>query len=58
MKEALILLNYKDVNNFFRIKHYFDNCFEFNKHIDYKSKADLSKLYTIINKSINIYRNK
>lgn len=56
MKQAILILGYQDINNIIRIIHYFDDCFEFYIHIDKKSKADLSRLYTIKNKSINIYR--
>lgn len=56
MKQAILILGYKDINNIIRIIQYFDECFEFYIHIDKKSKADLSRLYTIKNKSINIYR--
>lgn len=56
MKQAILILGYQDINNIIRIICYFYDCFEFYIHIDKKSKAELSRLYTIKNKSINIYR--
>lgn len=56
MKQAILIIGYKSINNIIRIINYFDDNFQFYIHIDKKSKADLTPLYAIKNKNVNIYK--
>lgn len=56
MKQAILIIGYKSIDNIMRIIDYFDDNFQFYIHIDKKSNADLTPLYTIKNKAINIYK--
>ncbi|WP_295841612.1 beta-1,6-N-acetylglucosaminyltransferase [uncultured Apibacter sp.] len=56
MKQAILIIGYKSIDNIMRIIDYFDDNFQFYIHIDKKSNTDLTPLYTIKNKTINIYK--
>ena len=47
MKQAILIIGYKSIDNIMRIIDYFDDNFQFYIHIDKKSNADLTPLYTI-----------